>query len=92
MNKADRLDISWQNVIQIDATRVPTPVVENFFIKLHFEDGSTFEVSDTDTRFQKFRADLIENWPELETPLNSIYAGSPNIEEHATLWKRRISY
>lgn len=83
---------SWESVVQIDAARIPGPVVEDFYIILRVESGSTFEICDSDKDFENFQIELLEEWPMLESLLTKIYCGPPDIEERATLWKRQVSY
>jgi hypothetical protein len=83
---------SWLEVTRVEVHRLPNQVVENFGIKLSSDTGRSVVVWDKDAGFSVFRDAMITQWPEIEKSWTAVYCGSPDVEEHATLWQRRESY
>lgn len=80
--------IAWDKVTQIDVARIPTLVVEDFYVILYSGDEKLFQIGDFEKGYQEFLAVLLKKWPQIEIALGRVFTGPPDIEEHATLWKR----
>jgi hypothetical protein len=80
--------MAWRDIRQIDVARAPVIGVDDFRVILFGRGAESLTVSDRCDGFKAFEARIFELWPQIRSEWERVFAGSPDISERVTAWKR----
>jgi len=78
--------VSWQEIRQIDVTRMPTGVVEHFYVTLF--GSNAISIYDHFRGFAEFEAALFARWPAIRAEWTRVQGGPPDQGERVTVWQQ----
>lgn len=82
---SDGLSVTWQEIRQIDVSRMPTPGAAEFSVTLFGTNAVT--LSNGYRNFDGFTSRMFERWPQIRAEWMRVYNGPQDISERVTVWQ-----
>ena len=83
---SDGLSVTWQEIRQIDVSRMPTAGAAAFSVTLFGTNALT--LNNNDRNFDVFTSRMFERWPAIRAEWMRVYNGPPDISERVTVWQQ----